>query len=729
MILRLQTFFLSIVMAIGLCLGFAGIAYADDGSIQLNARMTATAETDSSYTQTGGSVEPTSITLQNGKITNLPTPTSPTGWTFIGWYDKEVKTMWWNNTYGDTYNPWVNKDKGESKLPNDFKNLKNLRSTDGAWDANGCYWSYLVGSAGKKIQNGDTLDAGVHELYAAYAPTTVTIRSWWNGYQGQTGALYSYRDYGTSISPNPLNDWNGHKFLGWYTEPNGGTEVKGTDHITKDTDIYACFEGLTGDGKPEYSDAYGITINPHEVKLEPGNTVTVHAYVQTDNKGYAADNSKVQWTMKDDSRLVSFTTNKNDCTLTTKDKKKTGTVTLTAKIKNNDNSKEFSDTITVTVDHTFDTPTVVQKYPNCTEGGYGYIKCRYCDTQHKVTWEKDGHRFTYHRTNATCTEEGCEDRYCVVCGLHEHQTIQPALGHKFALKTLSTCVGKTEIKTCNTCGVTETKELSSVGEHNWATVKTVDKAASCVSEGSKSIHCLNCEETKESEVIPATNTHKYGQWKIITAATADQDGKQERTCLLCGATEDQTLPKTGSPNVTPPTTEPSTQPSNPSGDTPSVTPPTDTPATEEPPAKDESSTDVGQPEITKIYRLYNENNGSHLLTTNKTEADGLVKLGWTSEGVAGSVGMEGDPVYRLYNPYSGEHLYTNKKSEYNYLGSLGWNQEDVAWYASGDTPMYRLYNPWAPVSSNHLYTTSLEEYENCAAAGWQKEGIAWYCAA
>ena len=40
-------------------------------------------------------------------------------------------------------------------------------------------------------------------------------------------------------------------------------------------------------------------------------------------------------------------------------------------------------------------------------------------------------------------------------------------------------------------------------QHSWDTDYTVDVAATCTVDGSKSIHCKGCEETKDTAVIPA----------------------------------------------------------------------------------------------------------------------------------------------------------------------------------------------------------------------------------
>ena len=97
---------------------------------------------------------------------------------------------------------------------------------------------------------------------------------------------------------------------------------------------------------------------------------------------------------------------------------------------------------------------------------------------------------------------------------------------------------------------------------NWTTTKP----ATATQNGEKKRTCSLCGDV-QTETIPMTGTssggqtppqnppqnppqddpnspHKYSDWIILKAATAWEDGKQQRTCLLCGKTETQTIPQT-----------------------------------------------------------------------------------------------------------------------------------------------------------------------------------------
>jgi hypothetical protein len=130
-----------------------------------------------------------------------------------------------------------------------------------------------------------------------------------------------------------------------------------------------------------------------------------------------------------------------------------------------------------------------------------------------------------------------------------------------------------------------------------------------------------------------------------------------------------------------------------------------------------------------VYRVYNRRSGLHHYTTNVSEKNALVNLGWSNEGTSFYAVKQGSAsglklVYREYNPHDGNHNWTLNKTEHDKLVKLGWKSEGVAWYTNpaGVNPVYRLYNPH---SGEHVYTTSASEYAQVGKAGWHKEGVAW----
>ena len=139
-----------------------------------------------------------------------------------------------------------------------------------------------------------------------------------------------------------------------------------------------------------------------------------------------------------------------------------------------------------------------------------------------------------------------------------------------------------------------------------------------------------------------------------------------------------------------------------------------------------------------VYRMYNPyNHGDHLYTTSKAEYDGLLKLGWKGEGVKFHVTAPnkstaagfGQAVYRVYNPYNGEHLLTTDPSEVDSLVQLGWQADfdgEPMFYApqGGDVQVTRLFNPYETVGT-HLYTIDQDEVDSNVALGWVKDDVAF----
>ena len=79
---------------------------------------------------------------------------------------------------------------------------------------------------------------------------------------------------------------------------------------------------------------------------------------------------------------------------------------------------------------------------------------------------------------------------------------------------------------------------SSVHTHSYS-VKTI--AATCVEEGYTLKSCV-CGHSEKSARVSALG-HGWGDWTTVTQATATSTGLKRRTCVRCGATDEQILEK------------------------------------------------------------------------------------------------------------------------------------------------------------------------------------------
>ena len=191
-----------------------------------------------------------------------------------------------------------------------------------------------------------------------------------------------------------------------------------------------------------------------------------------------------------------------------------GKATCTAKAICEDCGAEYGEMTA----HTFTAKSAVSRYlkkaATCTEKSVYYVSCSGCGlsskgTASEATFEGSalGHLLTqWNVTDASCTENGSEERHCTRCDYKQTHII-PAKGHTF-------------------------------GE--WKITKNVG----CVTDGEQTRECTVCG-SKETKVIAATGVHIYGEWKVTKAPTCTAAGVKERTCTGCNAKETMTLQATG----------------------------------------------------------------------------------------------------------------------------------------------------------------------------------------
>jgi len=139
-----------------------------------------------------------------------------------------------------------------------------------------------------------------------------------------------------------------------------------------------------------------------------------------------------------------------------------------------------------------------------------------------------------------------------------------------------------------------------------------------------------------------------------------------------------------------------------------------------------------------VYRLYNNNTGTHFYTVDPAERDRAVQK-WrefTYEGVGfyayGVSGLASDAVYRFYNTRTNAHFFTISAAEKaDVQNKYPWYAyEGISWYANtakanGATEMYRFYNT---KTATHFYTISKEERDQVIARypQYSYEGVGYF---
>ena len=147
---------------------------------------------------------------------------------------------------------------------------------------------------------------------------------------------------------------------------------------------------------------------------------------------------------------------------------------------------------------------------------------------------------------ATCEKTGLEERFCTDtdCNKKEIRKI-PALGHdlKETVITEPTCgtAGSKEI-TCSRCDFKDTQEIPATGNHaygDWVIVKE----ATCTEEGLRTQTCANCGDVKK-EVLPKVD-HTWNEGEVSKQPTCTEDGIKTFTCTVCGDTKTEVITATG----------------------------------------------------------------------------------------------------------------------------------------------------------------------------------------
>ncbi len=259
---------------------------------------------------------------------------------------------------------------------------------------------------------------------------------------------------------------------------------------------------------------------------------------------------------------------------------------------------EEGEVIPATGDHKYDEETVT-KTATCAEEGIKTYKCVDCEATKTEVIAKDPATHTYDDGTetkvATCTEEGIKTYKCVDCGATKTEVIakNPA-NHASATKTIdreeASCgkEGYTEEEWCEGCQliIKQSEVIPATGDHRYDE-GTVTEVATCAEEGIKTFTCLECGNTKTAatakdptkhigetttinqkeatcseegytgdtqcfdcqtiintgSTIPATDNHTFDEGVITKAATETSTGIKTYTCLECGTSKTEVIPK------------------------------------------------------------------------------------------------------------------------------------------------------------------------------------------
>ncbi|MBO6263129.1 MAG: hypothetical protein J6N93_02490, partial [Clostridia bacterium] len=186
---------------------------------------------------------------------------------------------------------------------------------------------------------------------------------------------------------------------------------------------------------------------------------------------------------------------------------------------------------------------VVQQ-PTCTRKGYKHLVCNICGEEFKVEEIPElGHNMVHSEPRAaTCAEVGLETacEVCSRCGYSTEATIAK-LPHtpaeQWEVTLAPTCIEKgSKHLLCSVCGEELDVETIAALGHNPGEWKYIVEPT-CTGKGIRHSLCTECGVEVKIEKVPATG-HRWSKWVSSTT----QEGKEDRTCSVCGEIETRNVP-------------------------------------------------------------------------------------------------------------------------------------------------------------------------------------------
>ena len=183
------------------------------------------------------------------------------------------------------------------------------------------------------------------------------------------------------------------------------------------------------------------------------------------------------------------------------------------------------------------------------ELGHDYLNgtCTRCGQKEGETPHK--HSYKDIVTAPTCTEKGYTTHTCA-CGDSYVDTYVDALGHAWdnGKVTKEPTATETGVRTytCTRCGETKTETIPKLThEHSYKAVVT---APTCTEKG-YTTHTCACGDSYVDTYVDALG-HAWDNGKVTKEPTATETGVRTYTCTRCNATKTETVPATGSVDVT-----------------------------------------------------------------------------------------------------------------------------------------------------------------------------------
>ena len=143
---------------------------------------------------------------------------------------------------------------------------------------------------------------------------------------------------------------------------------------------------------------------------------------------------------------------------------------------------------------------------------------------------------------ATCVEKGEMERTCSNCDYKEVLALSPA--HNYIKREVSTDCTKGGViqSVCGTCGEVESETPFEGKAHVFGETVT-DKYPSCTEDGSRHTSCVVCGITN-TETLPRTG-HSFSQATVLKEPTCTEEGHRQYFCTVCKSEIDESISALG----------------------------------------------------------------------------------------------------------------------------------------------------------------------------------------
>lgn len=227
---------------------------------------------------------------------------------------------------------------------------------------------------------------------------------------------------------------------------------------------------------------------------------------------------------------------------------RTGTITIKGDVITGDIIISASATA-----HQWGQDNVVVVGPSCTQQGSQSKYCLVCGlTTGSSGVAATGHKFVNYVSNgdATCSKDGTKTAVCSNPGCSATNTVTDSgsrLSHTSTGKRVdvkvATCTeeGYTGNLLCECGAIVRYGEKIPVTEHS--EILTGAQKPSCIVDGyTGDTVCRYCDAVlSKGTVIDALEAHTYGEWTTVLEATELKIGRRERVCSMCGIKESELI--------------------------------------------------------------------------------------------------------------------------------------------------------------------------------------------